>query len=97
MQKIKDATPSAGEIIRMGMTSAIGGLTKLIGGDEKPAQPTKPATINPKTNESNNVLAELQRLNKQTEDVLKYLRETADHTKQSVSATKSLSGNLFSF
>jgi len=98
MQKIKDATPSAGEIIRMGMTSAIGGLTKLMGGsDEKPAQPTKPATINPKTNESNNVIAELQRLNKQTEDVLKYLRETADHTKQGVSATKSLSGNLFSF
>ena len=40
---------------------------------------------------------EMQTLNKQTEEVLKYLRDIADHTGQGVSATKSLSGDLFKF
>ena len=102
MQKIKDATPSATDIIKMGMMAAVGGLTKLVGGGEKPAKETdkeltkaKATAIKPL--ESNNVLVELQRLNKQTEDVLKILKETADHAKQGVSATKSLSGDLFKF
>ena len=40
---------------------------------------------------------EMQTLNKQTEEVLKYLKEIADHSSQGVSATKSLMGDLFKF
>lgn len=100
MEKIKQATPSATDIIKMGMMAAVGGLTKLVGGGDKPAEApakTTPTATAAKPRESNNILVELQRLNKQTEDVLKILKETADHTKQGVSATKSLGGNLFSF
>jgi hypothetical protein len=44
-----------------------------------------------------NLKTELETLNKNTLEVLRYIKETADHTKQGVSATKSLSGNLFNF
>lgn len=40
---------------------------------------------------------EMQTLNKQTEEVLKYLKEIADHSGQNVGATKSLMGDLFKF
>lgn len=40
---------------------------------------------------------ELETLNKQTAEVIRYLRETADYTKQNVDATKSLNGDLFRF
>jgi len=41
------------------------------------------------------LVAELQTLNKQTADMLKYIRDTADHAKNTVDATKALNGNLF--
>ena len=40
---------------------------------------------------------EIETLNKNTIEMLKHLRDIADHTKQGVSATKSLSGDLFKF
>ena len=40
---------------------------------------------------------EIETLNKNTIEMLKQLKEIADHTRQGVSATKSLSGNLFKF
>ncbi len=45
----------------------------------------------------NNLKQELETLNKQTAEVIRYLRETADYTKQNVDATKSLNGDLFRF
>jgi hypothetical protein len=38
---------------------------------------------------------EIQTLNKTMADVLKYIKDTAENTRQNVSATKSLDGNLF--
>jgi hypothetical protein len=43
----------------------------------------------------NNLQSELSTLNKQTADVIRYLKETAEYSKRNVDATKSLSGNLF--
>ena len=40
---------------------------------------------------------EIETLNKNTIEMLKQLKEIADHTRQGVSATKSLGGNLFKF
>jgi len=40
---------------------------------------------------------ELQTLNKQNAEILRYIRETADNTKNTVDATKALSGDLFRF
>ena len=40
---------------------------------------------------------ELQTLNKQTADVIMYLKETADFSRRNYDATKSLSGDLFKF
>ena len=42
-----------------------------------------------------NLITELQTLNKQTVEVLRYIRDTAEYTKKTVDATKSLGGNLF--
>jgi tryptophan synthase alpha subunit len=40
---------------------------------------------------------ELQTLNKQTAEALKYIKETAEYTRRTVDATKSLGGDLFKF
>jgi hypothetical protein len=40
---------------------------------------------------------ELQTLNKQTVEMLKYLKETAEYTRRTVDATKSLGGDMFKF
>ena len=94
MQKVKDATPGIGQAIG----GAITGLTnKLVGSSEPVAAATSKPTTTSAGADSNNMITELRTLNKQITDVLKYIRETADHTKQNVSATKSLSGNHFNF
>lgn len=41
------------------------------------------------------LLSELQTLNKNTEELLRWTKESADHARQNVDATKSLTGNLF--
>jgi hypothetical protein len=45
----------------------------------------------------NNLQTELETLNKQTAEVIRYLKETADYSRRNVDATKSLSGDLFKF
>ena len=44
-----------------------------------------------------NLQSELQTLNKQTVDMLRYLRETAEYTRNTADATKQLGGDLFKF
>ena len=41
------------------------------------------------------LVQEMQALNKHTGEMLRYMKETADHAKQNVNATKALHGNLF--
>jgi hypothetical protein len=41
------------------------------------------------------VFAELQTLNKQTADILRVMREVAEHAKRNVDETRSLNKNLF--
>jgi hypothetical protein len=45
----------------------------------------------------NNLQTELETLNKQTTDMIRYLKETAEYSRRNVDATKSLSGDLFKF
>ena len=93
MQKVKDATPSIGQSIAAGVAGLVG---KVVGVSESPAAEGKTASAAP-ASESNNVVKELQLLNKQIAEVLRANKEMADHTKQGVAATKSLGGNLFNF
>ena len=44
-----------------------------------------------------NLQTELQTLNKQTAEVIRYLKETAESTRQTVDATRNLGGDLFKF
>ena len=93
MQKVKDATPSIGESISAGVAGLV---NKVVGVSDSPAAGGKTASTAP-ANESKDIVNELQLLNKQITELLRASKETADHAKQGVSATKSLSGNLFNF
>ena len=93
MQKVKDATPSIGQSIAAGVAGLV---SKVVGTAESPAAEGKTAAAAP-TGDSNNIVNELRLLNKQIAEVLRANKEMADHTKQGVAATKSLSGNLFNF
>jgi len=93
MQKVKDATPSIGQSISAGIAGLV---NKVVGVSDSPAAGGKTASTAP-ANESKDVVNELQLLNKQITELLRASKETADHAKQGVSATKSLSGNLFNF
>ena len=44
-----------------------------------------------------NLRSELKMLNTQNAEIIRYLRETADNTRNNVNATRSLSGDLFRF
>ena len=93
MQKVKDATPSIGQSIAAGVSGLV---SKVTGIGESPAAEGKPVAAAP-AGGGNNIEAELKLLNKQTAEMLKYLKESTDHAKQNVSATKSLNGDLFKF
>jgi hypothetical protein len=41
------------------------------------------------------LVTEIQTLNKQTADMIRYLRETSDHTRKNLDAIRGLNGNLF--
>jgi hypothetical protein len=45
----------------------------------------------------NNLQSELETLNKQTMEMIRYMKETAEYTRRTHDATKSLSGDLFKF
>ena len=93
MQKVKDATPSIGQSIAAGVSGLV---SKVTGVTETPAAEGKTAAAAPASG-GNNIEAELKLLNKQTAEMIKYIKEGADHAKQNVSATKSLNGDLFKF
>lgn len=93
MQKVKDATPSIGQSIAAGVSGLV---SKVTGASETPAATGKTAAAAP-AGGGNNIEAELKLLNKQTAEMIKYIKEGADHAKQNVSATKSLNGDLFKF
>lgn len=57
---------------------------------------TLPVTGTPSAvNNKESILGQLDILNKQTAEVLRYLKETAEYTKRNYNATRDLSGNLF--
>jgi len=78
------------------MTAAASGFSGIPGmSDMFKALSSKAGSSNNKATET--LSKEIETLNKNTIEMLKQLKEIADHTKQGVSATKSLNGNLFSF
>ena len=94
LQKVKDATPSSGEIIRIGLAAL---ATKALPSSEKTsAAPT--TTASPAGGESgNNVASEIKTLNNMTSEMLKLMRENVDYMKRNVSAIKELHGNGLKF
>ena len=92
LQKVKDATPSAGEILRIGIASMV---SKAVGPSEGAA--AAPTSNTSSKDAGNNVGDELKRLNSMTEEMLKVMKENVEYMKRNVSATKSLSGDLLKF
>jgi len=86
MDKIKDMLGSLGSKIPLvGAAQQAGGaMSSMLGG-----------ITGSKGTET--LSKEIETLNKNTIEMLKQLKDIADHTKQGVSATKSLSGDLFKF
>ena len=85
LSKLKDMLSGIGPSSTSLLSAAGGGLTSamssLISG---------PGNVE-------SLKSELQTLNKQSAEMLKYLKETAEYTRRTVDATKSLSGDLFKF
>lgn len=91
MEKVKAATPSVGESLKMGFSNII---SKVTGGSTTET----PAATSQNSNQSsdlNAMAAEMKRLNNVSTEMLKNIREIAENTKRNVDATKSLNGNLF--
>ena len=95
MQKVKDATPGIGQAVG----GAISGFANKLIGTSEPAPAAAAAKSTPAATDTSNpanvTVTELRSLNKQITEVLKFIKETADNTKQTVSATKALDGNRF--
>lgn len=94
MQKVKDATPGVGAAIGAGAAALIGRVT---GSTAESANSIKPAASGPSGTDLNTLVTEIRTLNKSTTEMVKQLKDIADHTQQSVKATKGLNGNLFKF
>jgi len=94
LQKVKDAAPSAGEILRIGIA---GMVSKAVAPSESatPAPSTSGSTAS--ADSGNNVASELKTLNNMTTEMLKVMKENLEYMKRNVSATKSLSGDLLKF
>ncbi len=60
-----------------------------------PSQMSELLTSAMKTGQDNNLVDELKMLNKQTAEMLAYIRDSADSGRRSVDALRGLSGNLF--
>ena len=60
-----------------------------------PEQMTDMMATAMKTGQDNNLVGEIQRLNTLTAEMLRHIKDTAENTKRTVEATRSLSGNLF--
>lgn len=94
MEKIKAATPSVGESIRAGIAGLVG---KVVGTSDASSEPTSKPKAPGEGSDTINLLAEVKRLNSISAETLKYIKETAEYTRRTVDATKSLNGDLFKF
>jgi len=96
MEKIKAATPSVGESVRAGIAGLVGKVTNTA--DATPATVSNAASGGATSSaELINLINEIKRLNSISSDTLRYIKDTADHTKRTVDAINASSGNLFQF
>ena len=93
MEKVKAATPTVGESIRAGIAGLV---SKVTGPSEAASAPAAQAGANP-ANEIINLIAEVKRLNTISAETLRYIKETAEYTKRTVDATKSLNKDFYNF
>lgn len=98
MINLKNSIPSLTTLTLAGAALALAGQKST------PTEPaaTTPAATTPTTSPeiktetpTEKLVNEMQTLNKQTAEMLRLLRETADYTRRNVDATKALNGNLF--
>lgn len=94
LQKVKDATPSAGEIIRIGMAAV---ASKVLPQAETTAGAGAATAASSSSDQGNNLASELKQLNSMTQEMLKVMKENVEYTKRNVSATKSIGGDQFKF
>lgn len=88
MEKVKSATPSVSQTLRAGFSNIVSRITAEPAPETGAAASTTPAELI-------NLVDEMRRLNTMTTEAVRFMRETADNTRQTLSATKSLNGNLF--
>lgn len=88
MEKVKSATPSVSQTLRAGFSNIVSRITAEPAPEAGAAASTTPAELI-------NLVDEMRRLNTMTTEAVRFMRETADNTRQTLSATKSLNGNLF--
>ena len=93
MQKVRDATPSLGDSLKAG----VAGLVSKVVGPSTPA--AAPAAAGggsgPSTDTIINLITEVKQLNSTSNDVLRFIKETADQTKRTVEAVRALNKDLF--
>jgi hypothetical protein len=98
MQKVKDATPTLGESIKAGVSNIIGKITGTanITSTATPP-PTNAVTYAPGPVETpiKNLQVDIRELHTTMREVLKYVKETAEHARSNVTATRALNSNGF--
>ena len=90
MAKLKNAAPERSILSKAGdlLGAAAAAITPATATSEQ-------APGAGKATSTDALAAQMQTLNKNIAEMLKYAKETADHTKRNVDATKGLNGNLF--
>jgi hypothetical protein len=96
MEKIKAATPSVGDSIRAGIAGLVSKVTNTADATPSPASNVTSSGATSGV-ELINLINEIKRLNSISSDTLRYIKDTADHTKRTVDAINASSGNLFQF
>jgi hypothetical protein len=94
LQRVKDATPSATEIVRIGIAAMV---SKAVGPSESAAAPAATSSQSPAGEAGINAAGEMKRLNTMTEEMLKVMKENVEYTKRNLSAIKGLSGSGYKF
>jgi len=93
MQKIKEASPGVGQTIVSGFVSLV---TKAFGPNEKSDTVATASNSSPvAAKEEINLGTEVKKLNNTMMEMLRVIKESNDHAKQNVSATKALNRNVF--
>ena len=94
LQKVKDATPSATDIVRIGIAAVV---SKALAPSESAAAPAAGSSQSPSGEAGINAAGEMKRLNTMTEEMLKVMKENVEYTKRTLSAVKGLSGSGYKF